>query len=805
VHLIAIRLCNVVVTPRAFLGISILFIAIVGPLTATAQQPHSPLYWTIREDALFSSQWRLNAADGTTIEILPGRPLVAMLEAERRISTQYNIKPKFLITNKPGLNAFAVEANGQTLVVVYADMIPVIGDDVDVWAALFGHEFAHLYHHHSSAKQTRAVILAFIAAAVNAYEAQKGRDRSDLVKFGEQFVDNTFSREQETQADTTGVRFMADAGFDPQGAVRLQELLIAHVGSSGVLSFLNTHPSGEARIRNIKQIIATIPAQASPAPVEFSSQDFKQWLGLCGQETVKSGADRAHGSAYLQECLRKHDPEFAKRYGLCAVDMNVRHATGGVNELLSCGEQSPQLHGFSYDVWVQYCSAASLAQGKVGLMNAEPTQQCVWEGDFQMAFRGALCESETIAMRLPSDQRMEHLRSCAGDMSDETKRFTSDNWKLACDRMGDFRATAGTDKGQIVQDCLAQGPAAPVVAPAATSSISPQQLYEKVTATWNTQLPKSLSPAVTECDRLASREGLPGIKRVYSGFIEAPAAETACLNAIKAAADPSRFQANLAGVYLQQGRYAEAFVLAKEAAKKNAVDSNEVLAIMYSYGLGVPRAPEKIIPLLLSEVARGSVCAIDDLGDAVGSGRGVEKAPDIAFKLYQLAATNGSAMAAADVANAYLAGNGVSVDVRQALQILRDTGEDYPPALNPLNRALRATPGSDPEEIRGLLPRLFEQMNHYAALGSLTAKMRLGLLYTNGIGVGVDKEKGFALLTEAARLGYPQAALWVGYGYLNGTGTTPDQAKAIEFFRTAAAGGSAEAEIQLTKLINSAR
>jgi predicted Zn-dependent protease len=91
------------------------------------------------------------------------------------------------------------------------------------------------------------------------------------VKFSEQFVDNTFSREQETQADTTGVRFMADARFDPQGAVRLQELLITHVGSSGVLSFLNTHPSGEARIRNIKQIIATMPAQDSPAPVEFQN------------------------------------------------------------------------------------------------------------------------------------------------------------------------------------------------------------------------------------------------------------------------------------------------------------------------------------------------------------------------------------------------------------------------------------------------------------------------------------------------------------------------------------------------------
>jgi TPR repeat protein/Zn-dependent protease with chaperone function len=764
----------------------------------------SPLYWTIREDAIFSSQWRLNAADGTTVETLPGRALVAMLEAERRISAQYNIKPKFLISNTPGLNAFASEANGEILVVVYADIIPVIGDDVDVWAALFGHEFAHLYHHHPSSKETRTEILAFIAAAVNAYEGAKGRDRSDLVKFGEQFVGNTFSREQETEADTTGVRFMTDAGFDPQGAVRLQEILISHVGSSGVMSFLNTHPSGEARIRNIKQVIASLPAQASQSPVEFSSQDFKQWLGLCASETVKSGADRAHESVNIHECLWKHDPEFAKRYGLCSVDMSVRHATGGVNELLACVAQSPQLHGFTYDVWAQYCSVTSLAHGKVGLMNAAPTQQCVWEGDAQMAFRGALCESETIAMRLPSDQRMEHIRSCAADNSDETKRFTADNWKLACDRMGDFRANASADKSKVVADCLEQSPTATASQSTQAALMTAQNVYDAVTAaraSLGSFSSPALAGAVNDCERLASRESVQGVKPVYIGFIEAPAAEKACLDAIKSAPNRAHYQVNLAGVYVQQGRYPEAFTLAKTASRNDALGANELLAIMYSYGLGTPRQPDKSIPLLLSEVKRGSVSAIDALGDALNSGRDVEKSPELAFKLYKLAADNGSAMAATDVANAYLAGVGTPVDVPHALEVLREASGEYPPALNPLSRALRATPGSDPAEIKAALSRLFDQMTHFAGLGSVTAKMRLGLLYTNGIGVSVDKERGFSLLMESAQSGYTPSALWVAYGYLNGTGTAPDRSKAIEFFRKAAAGGSSEAEAKLNQLI----
>ena len=802
-HLIAIRLCGVVVAPRAFLGISLLFITIVGPLTASAQQPTSPLYWTIREDALFSSQWRLNAADGTTMEILPGRALVAMLEAERRISAQYNINPKLLITNTPGLNAFASEANGQTLVVVYADIISVIGDDVNVWAALFGHEFAHLYLHHSSAKETRAAILAFIAAAVNAYERQKGRDRSDLVNFGASIVGNTFSREQEREADATGVRFMADAGFDPQGAIRLQELLITHVGSSGVLSFLSTHPSGEARISSIKQIIATLPAASAPA-AEFSLQDFKQWMILCSSDAREGNGNPAPNAGVIQQCLRKHDAEMANRYGLCVVDLNARGVTNGFDPLLGCAAQSPKLRGFSYDVWAQYCSGASLTKGEIGLITAKPTQQCVWDGDPQMAFRGALCEAETNSTQIPSDKWWPTVRSCSLDSSDETKRFTRKHWKLACNRMGDYAAPGAADRDKVIEDCLAQGPAAD----ATESTRGAKELYDEATRAWakySATPTGTVTPPINDCDRLASTQGLPSIAPVYVGFIEAPAAERACLDAIKTSSDPSRFQANLAGVYLQQGRFADALLLARTAAKRNAVNSSTVMADMYDHGLGVPLSPDKVIPLLLADVEWGSVWALDYLGDLLTSGRRVERSPALGLELYKLAASNGSAEAAFDAAGVYLAGNGVEADVPQALKILRAAGDGYPPVLNPLSRALRATPGSDPDESRRAIAKLFQQMEHFAALGSLTAKYRLGLIYTNGVGVSVDKEKGFSLLMEAAQAGDPNAAFSVANAYLNGTGTAPNQEKAIEFFRKAAASGILDAEIQLAKLTNSAR
>jgi TPR repeat protein len=262
---------------------------------------------------------------------------------------------------------------------------------------------------------------------------------------------------------------------------------------------------------------------------------------------------------------------------------------------------------------------------------------------------------------------------------------------------------------------------------------------------------------------------------------------------------------NLAGVYLQQGRFTEAFALATKAAKHGALNADATLANQYSLGLGVPRSQDKAVPLLLADVKRGSVSAIDNLGDMVASGRDAERSPEIAFKLYKIAADLGSAMAANDAAFAYLSGtSGVPTDVAQATKMFRAASEEYPPALNALSRALRATPGANADDIRGLLTRLFTEVSHYADLGSLSAQMRLGLLYTNGMGTPRDQEKGFALLTQAEERGYPAAAVWVGYGYLNGTGTAVNRDKAIEAFKRAAAAGNPEAAQQLTRLASSA-
>lgn len=60
-----------------------------------------------------------------------------------------------------------------------------------------------------------------------------------------------FSRSQETEADVLGLRYMAEAGFDPRAAVELWQNMMAQGGPKPP-GFLSTHPTNKARINELQ-------------------------------------------------------------------------------------------------------------------------------------------------------------------------------------------------------------------------------------------------------------------------------------------------------------------------------------------------------------------------------------------------------------------------------------------------------------------------------------------------------------------------------------------------------------------------
>jgi predicted Zn-dependent protease len=61
-----------------------------------------------------------------------------------------------------------------------------------------------------------------------------------------------FSRTQESEADTLGQRYMAQAGFDPRAAPTLWQKMEGQGGSTPP-AFLSTHPSSGQRAQMLSQ------------------------------------------------------------------------------------------------------------------------------------------------------------------------------------------------------------------------------------------------------------------------------------------------------------------------------------------------------------------------------------------------------------------------------------------------------------------------------------------------------------------------------------------------------------------------
>jgi len=81
-----------------------------------------------------------------------------------------------------------------------------------------------------------------------------------------------------------------------------------------------------------------------------------------------------------------------------------------------------------------------------------------------------------------------------------------------------------------------------------------------------------------------------------------------------------------------------------------------------------------------------------------------------------------------------------------------------------------------------------------AKAGNAEAQFRLGVMYGNGDGVGLNYEQALAWFEKAAAQGHENALITLAWMYANGTGVDVDEGRARELYLEAAARGSAKAQ-----------
>lgn len=123
----------------------------------------------------------------------------------------------------------------------------------DELAGVFGHEIGHVVARHGAeriAKQelTQGLTGAAVVASGDYSTAQAAQMIGNLVNM-------KYGRDQELQSDDLGVRFMSQAGYDPEALISVMHILEQSSGGQRVPEWQSTHPNPENRIGRIREAI----------------------------------------------------------------------------------------------------------------------------------------------------------------------------------------------------------------------------------------------------------------------------------------------------------------------------------------------------------------------------------------------------------------------------------------------------------------------------------------------------------------------------------------------------------------------
>jgi len=128
----------------------------------------------------------------------------------------------------------------------------------DEVAGVLGHEIGHVVGRHSAEQMAKSQMWAGIAQAAGMAGADFNMNPQQVAGLIYQVKTTSYGREDENQADDLGVRFMVNAGYNPEGLMKVMEVLKAKGGSGGGPEFLKTHPDPGNRMEHIKAVIEEV-------------------------------------------------------------------------------------------------------------------------------------------------------------------------------------------------------------------------------------------------------------------------------------------------------------------------------------------------------------------------------------------------------------------------------------------------------------------------------------------------------------------------------------------------------------------
>jgi predicted Zn-dependent protease len=189
------------------------------------------------------------------------------------------LKWEFTLLDSPVINAFALPGGKVFITRGLADKLTSEAQ----LAGVLGHEAGHVTAQHTARRIGQATLLnaglaaAGLAVGASGNEtAQKyGQYALPALAVGGNLYLLKFGRDEESQSDYLGMRYMAKAGWNPKGQAQVMEVLKAQEGGSRPPEFLSTHPIPATRIDDINRLLKS-KEFAGTDSLPFKEQEYQQ-------------------------------------------------------------------------------------------------------------------------------------------------------------------------------------------------------------------------------------------------------------------------------------------------------------------------------------------------------------------------------------------------------------------------------------------------------------------------------------------------------------------------------------------------
>lgn len=167
---------------------------------------------------------------------------------------------EFVVLNNSVPNAWALPGGK---IAINRGLLTELQTEAEL-AAVLGHEVVHAAARHSAQRMERGVLLQGLILATGI--AASDSDYAGLIvggaNVGAQLISSAYGRGAELEADKYGMRYMSAAGYDPQGAVSLQETFV-RLSEGRQTDWLSglfaSHPPSRVRVNENRRIAGNLP------------------------------------------------------------------------------------------------------------------------------------------------------------------------------------------------------------------------------------------------------------------------------------------------------------------------------------------------------------------------------------------------------------------------------------------------------------------------------------------------------------------------------------------------------------------